>query len=409
MTTELITVARLEELVLPDTLDGSSGTNRAFQKTCQIKAHNDIEAINAWLLEYADKLSTHRNYRKDAERLLLWAIVEQRKPLSSLDGEDLVLYSKFLDNPQPREKWCGAKLAIKGKRWTKEWRPFVSGLSQPAKVTTFANLNSLFNYLVGVQYLAHNPLFTVRRQIKHHAPIAEYKWQVAKRIIDFEEWAVFREMMEALPENTLDKVQEKTRLKFLIALLYFGALRISELTNNAMNAFKKTYDYQACKERWWLDIVGKGGKRRKIPVNQQLLQALIDYRRVQNLPDLPEPYETEPLIKSPLTKKGISSRRVNQLIKEVGNKTAQYFEKDQPEKAKRLRKFSAHWLRHLSVSMQGLAQIDKQIIKENVGHKSLQTTEVYLHTFENYQHEQMERHQWEPATSKLVKNMVLVD
>ena len=73
---------------LSATLDGSCGRNRS-KVSPLIGAKNDLEAIELWLKEYANKTSTtYRNYRKDAERLLLWCIVERQKPLSALDPED---------------------------------------------------------------------------------------------------------------------------------------------------------------------------------------------------------------------------------------------------------------------------------------------------------------------------------
>ena len=39
--------------------------------------------------------------RSTAERLLLWSVVVQGKPLSSLTHEDCLRYQQFLADPQP--------------------------------------------------------------------------------------------------------------------------------------------------------------------------------------------------------------------------------------------------------------------------------------------------------------------
>ena len=75
-------------------LDGSDGRFRAPLHQCLLEAKNDYEAIAAWLATKHDpngtgRTATHRAYRKEAERLLLWAIVEHGKPLSSLTVEDV--------------------------------------------------------------------------------------------------------------------------------------------------------------------------------------------------------------------------------------------------------------------------------------------------------------------------------
>ena len=40
---------------------------------------------------------TQRAYRKEGERFLLWAVVERRKPLSSMTTEDCAAYRAFSD------------------------------------------------------------------------------------------------------------------------------------------------------------------------------------------------------------------------------------------------------------------------------------------------------------------------
>ncbi|MBC8642875.1 integrase, partial [Caballeronia sp. EK] len=74
----------LETLVIPATLNGSAGLNRAVTGRPQIAADHDLDAIRAWLSRFVDTKTTFENYRKEAERLLLWSVVEMGKPLSSL-------------------------------------------------------------------------------------------------------------------------------------------------------------------------------------------------------------------------------------------------------------------------------------------------------------------------------------
>ena len=73
----------------------------------QIAAANDLQAIQAWLARFADTRTTFDNYRKEAERFLLWAITHKGKALSSMSNEDCIEYRDFLADPQPRSRWCG--------------------------------------------------------------------------------------------------------------------------------------------------------------------------------------------------------------------------------------------------------------------------------------------------------------
>nr|WP_061128575.1 hypothetical protein [Caballeronia catudaia] len=69
-------------------LDGGSGLNRAVAGCAQIAADNDLDAIRAWLARFVGTKTTFENYRKEAERLVLWSVVVLGKPLSSLTHED---------------------------------------------------------------------------------------------------------------------------------------------------------------------------------------------------------------------------------------------------------------------------------------------------------------------------------
>jgi hypothetical protein len=78
-------VAPLESLRVPPELDGSQGLNRAPVPAHQAELATDLDAVNAWIAIRGERSAhTARAYRREAERLLLWAIIVRRKPLSSL-------------------------------------------------------------------------------------------------------------------------------------------------------------------------------------------------------------------------------------------------------------------------------------------------------------------------------------
>lgn len=95
-----------ESLRLPHEVDGSSGAFRAPRATCTLDADNDYAAVQAWLSLH-ESPATQRAYRKEAERLILWAIVDRDRALSSLTTEDAIAYRSFLRRPTPRERWVG--------------------------------------------------------------------------------------------------------------------------------------------------------------------------------------------------------------------------------------------------------------------------------------------------------------
>ncbi|GLC93228.1 hypothetical protein Tamer19_26360 [Cupriavidus sp. TA19] len=118
----------LERLRLPAALSGAAGSNRAQAAATRIAARDDLSAITAWLARYADSAATLQSYRREVERLVLWAVLQLGKPLSSLTHEDLLAYEHFLADPQPAARWVLAgskKLA----RNHPDWRPFAGPLS----------------------------------------------------------------------------------------------------------------------------------------------------------------------------------------------------------------------------------------------------------------------------------------
>ena len=106
VTTAPVDVIPWEKIVVPHEVDGTMGLHRAPKASCILRANNDYEAVQAWLSLH-EAPATLRAYCKEAERLILWAIVERGVALSSLATEDAVAYRAFLRQPAPRQRWVG--------------------------------------------------------------------------------------------------------------------------------------------------------------------------------------------------------------------------------------------------------------------------------------------------------------
>lgn len=101
----------IDALTVPAALDGRAGANRSRTGHAQIAATNDLDAVRAWLARFVDTPATFQNYRKEAERLLLWAVIACGKPLSSLTHEDLLVYPTGSSCSRPRRPTSGARAA----------------------------------------------------------------------------------------------------------------------------------------------------------------------------------------------------------------------------------------------------------------------------------------------------------
>lgn len=352
-----------------DGLDGSNGSNRCQTRLCQITAHNDREAIHAWLSEYTHKPTTYRAYQKESERLLLWALIQHKKAFSSLDRQDFEAYFEFLKNPQPRDFWCGPK----GKYF--EWKPFVGPLSHSAQKTAIAIIDSLVSYLVQAAYLDFNPISLMRRKFnRFSAPIK------TERSLNDDEWEAFLQALHQMPESL-----DKARLRFLVAILFLLGLRIQEVASHTFGHFREIQG------DWWFFVTGKGDKSAKIPVNHDLLEELKCFRRQLRLSELPEPDERYPLIPSWRSQNALSTRQMSALIKKLALQTG----------LSKLESLSPHWLRHHSATMQDKAGVRFTHIKANHRHENDQTTRRYVHSLDKERHADMQKLTFDLTSSKV--------
>src|SRR5471030_197941 len=175
----------LEQLQLPPEFDGGRGTNRALGTRPQIAAHNDVDAIRAWLARFVDTKATFDTYRKESERLVLWSTTELRKPLSSLTHEDLMIYRQFLADPQPAQRWVmtGRKVA----RTDPSWRPLAGPLSPSGERQAFVILNTLFAWLVnaGLSFVKRSHEYGVRGAVERKAGLSMGARRVTREFRSF--------------------------------------------------------------------------------------------------------------------------------------------------------------------------------------------------------------------------------
>jgi integrase/recombinase XerD len=382
----LPSIAPLEQLAIPIALDGHAGLNRNATGRAQIGAKNDVEAIVAWLDRYADTAATFESYRKEAERLLLWATLELGKPVSSLVHEDLLAYQRFLADPQPAARWV---LAGKRKlpRNHAAWRPFAGPLAPTSQRQAMVILNAMFSWLVSAGYLMGNPLALSRQRSRKAKP------QVV-RYLPPTVWAEVKAAVEAMTRDSARDQEHYARNRWILSLLFLGGLRISELANNTMGAFYVRRDRDGV-ERWWINVLGKGSKERQVPATDELMVELSRYRRALKLAPMPAAGETHPLV-LPIGGKVRPMTRValHDVVKRIFAEAAQRLRgrgAEHEAAAAVLDRASAHWLRHTAGSSMADGALDLRFLRDNLGHESLATTSIYLHSEDDERHNQTQR------------------
>jgi len=369
----------LERIVLPAHLDGRGGANRAPAGTIkQISAGDDLEAVRCWLAEFHDSPHTFRNYRKEVERLLLWSFYELGKPLSSLVREDLSRYEAFLEDPAPREQWCGPRVG----RDAQGWRPFEGPLGAGSRRQALVILNSLFAYLVEAGYLASNPISLIRRRGR----MAKRDPITIERFLEQDLWILVLQFIDSMPRETPGQRARQERARYLFSLLYLLGPRVSEVASHTMGSFVER------RGKWWWNVHGKGDKDASIPVNQEMLGALERYRTFLGLSPLPTPEETTPLVPNIGGTRPVTANMVYRIVKDILSRAADAVEPTNAHRAKKLRRASTHWLRHTAVTHQADAGIELRYLNRSARHAKLETTAIYLHADDDAWHEAMEQH-----------------
>lgn len=234
---------------LPAAFDGSQGRFRALRDTCGLAATNDVEAIGAWLALH-ESLHTARAYRREAERLLLWAIVERRAPLSSLTTDDAIAYRAFLRHPAPAARWTGPPCP----HATPAWRPFARGLTDRSAAYALAVLRALFAWLVDQHYVVLNPFAGVK--VRGGAPRTPFD---AGRSLTRREWTTMRAVAGQLERHgwTAPAAQ---RLRFVLDFGYATGLRAHEFVATTLGDIA----VDARGGAWWLTVTGKGAKTGRV-------------------------------------------------------------------------------------------------------------------------------------------------
>lgn len=121
---------------------------------------------------------------------------------------------------------------------------------------------------------------------------------------------------------------------------------------------------------YYLNVIGKGNKRKQVPLNGKVVETIKMFRYVRGLPSIEESEPGEPLL---TTNRGIAfvpsslsqyvKKEINSLYKELGRKPVA---------------ITPHHFRHAFAIISRLSNVDLYSIMNSLGHNSLLTTEIYL-------------------------------
>ncbi|MEX3815974.1 phage integrase family protein [Paraburkholderia sp. BR13439] len=359
-----------ETLKLPDEVDGSAGTFRAPRATCTLDASNDYQAVRTWLALH-ESPATQRTYRKEAERLILWAIVERGRALSSLTTEDAIAYRTFLRHPSPRGRWIGPVRP----RTSPDWRPFNGSLSTRSIAHALSILGALFRWLVEQRYVLANPFAGLKVRGGKTGSALD-----ASRAFTDGEWALVRTLADGLEWSDGWTVPAAQRLRFLLDFGFATGLRAGELVGATLGHVETD-----ARGEHWLRVTGKGGKIGRVALPPLAWDALARYLAERHLPTTTARWRPDtPVIGSLDADSGasISSVRLWGVLERFLLLAASAIETDHPPLAEKLRRASPHWLRHTHATFALAHGAELTTVRDNLRHASVSTTSIYLHSDE---------------------------
>lgn len=403
-------------------LDGTSGTNRAPANRYDV--NNDADALRLWLASCSHTSnSTQLSYRREAERFLIWCVIERQKPLSSADADDCQAYRQFLNDlgRVSLEQWKSSYrthssqwLGRRGtSRASEAWRPFdgltpahslhdpspskaaaqnsdnlhaVGALTLSSQRQAIIILKNLFSWLTNIRYLESNPFENIK-------PLLEQRPQIKiDNSFSFNEWNAVLRVLESRPKDA-----HYFRLRFVLIFLYGTGLRLSELAN------AKAGDLQSIclpengvpRTGYLLKVAGRREKNRLVPIPDRLIHELATYmahrgfasldtipsdtHMIGRLTDMPVSVTTAlQKRKVDLKVDKLSARNLYQILKDFFAQAHAALCPDEPESAAHILRASTHWLRH-TCGVHAIANgVNVDIIRSTFGHESLATTDMYI-------------------------------
>lgn len=384
----------IEKLIVPSELNGRTGRYRADPLRCTLAATDDLAAVREWLDSKAGaavegSAQTYRAYRKEAERLLLWCVLEAQKPLSSLDMSDALAYRAFMANPPP--SWCGLR---QNRRWSPQWRPFEGPLAPSAQRTALLVLRSLFGFLKEQNYLLVNP-FSASKLPPASTTLG------SSRVLSEAQWKAISNALDATLDSELGRRRSRA-----IRWFYATGLRLSELASarcGALRAVRLADAKRRAVVGVLLTVVGKGRKTRDVPIPRELVRELErELARFGRPPNVLDPTNADVPILARFTASsahrapaGWSDSGISKAVHGFMQRCA--LQLDGEDRAT-IMKATTHWLRHTHAShalngQEGVVDSAMPIplVRQTLGHSSLATTSAYIQADQAQHIQAMER------------------
>ncbi len=415
-------VVPLERLAVPPELSGRHGTFRVLGANT-FGVEDDLDALKSWLQRYSESPRTYLSYTRAVEAFYLWCLTVRRKALSSAVEADLHAFRSFVQNP-PAD-WVQPRPVA---RTSQEWRPFRGALDPKSQRHLFSVLGSMFSGLVDAGYISAH----AARGVMPHLKLPRASINV-RRTFTEAQWSCVMHTMAQAPDTSFTR-----RARLVLELGATAGLRLIEICTARLEDLRQELDARG-EPVWLLRVMGKGGRERDVRIYDDI-KALIDRHHqdmsaagigfdsrapLRKLLSAREPSDGQasqfgavapvesenavpthgkrPLVgalRAPVPRwkldpngvavldrlpvqadayGAIDPSALYQMLKRVFARAAEAAQRAGVEvEGGDFRQASTHWLRHFFANTALADGVELVVLRDAMGHASLQTTSVYV-------------------------------
>jgi integrase/recombinase XerD len=338
-------------------------------------AGNDAELAREYISHGELSPKSIANLQKELYRFLTWCREEAKKTFVQLNVADLNAYKEFIR--QPPDEWIST---TKWPRNDPRYRPFTGPLSDTSRRQAMIAIKGVLAFAEHTGYLRRNPARLVRNVRAPHA----------SRITRYLTPAAIGYAMAAAEAHRGDSEamgRQRARDRFLLIAFAQTGARLNEIVGARMGAI-----YSEGDGRWWLDVLGKGNKPRRLPAPPATVAAFRDYRRTFGLLEQTSRGDRMPLVLSSRTKEYVritdeaASEALKALFQRAADDAAAQGDGDS---ASMLRLASPHWLRHSMLTNHANSGVQLKTLQDTAGHANIATTAAYLHKTDHERHDEI--------------------
>ncbi|KEQ15089.1 tyrosine-type recombinase/integrase [Endozoicomonas numazuensis] len=328
-------------------------------------AANDSEILTLFLNKSAARSSeTLRRYEREILRFSAWLYQDMAVGYKEVRLKHLQMYVHHVQNLPDRWLKKGVLPGQPERILFKASIKFGKSTDQVIDV-----LSSFFSFLEKNRYTHGNPAVSLIRSGEKLA-----RGTSTIRFFHEEEWQHLLNCLELQKHNRQISESESARTRYIITLGYSLGLRESELTGHSCNDIHPDAD-----GGYFLSVLGKGRKRRQLPLNHKLIEEIKTFR---------QRFHYEGLLGDdfPLAPR---TRRIKGSLGSLSSRGLRFWwqkfmtfcasQTDNSQQAARFDVMPFHALRHTALTH--LAQkMDIEDLAIYAGHDSINTTSQYYHT-----------------------------